>query len=242
MKAFEFYTLKEQTLVDSPVMEAKDVPVPWKKEAVEVQKQNPQRRSRTDICSGIMQQNQFGWIVSSWADMKVSLNHGDNSVFVTVPSKDRDPEELLGGPPINVFPPDTFSAFAKTIKGTYPSLLKINTPWRFRCPEGWGLMYCPLLYHNQNEFYSATGILDPTFINELNALLFIHTEKEEIIIRQGTPLFQVVPVPLDQPKSIVREVTEKEQKWHEMMEYMFLTRFRLTKKKVKENYKRFFRR
>lgn len=242
MKGFEFYTLKEQTLIDSPVMPIKEVLVPWKREAVDVQKKQEGRKSRTDICSGIIKQNQLGWIVSCWADMKVSLNREDNSIFVTVPSKEKDPFELLDGPPINVFPPLSFSGFARTLKGTYPSLLKINTPWRFRCPDGWGLMYCPLLYHNQVEFYSATGVLDPTFINELNALLFLHTDKEELTIRQGTPLFQIVPVPLNQPKSIVREASEKEKKWHKMVEYMVLTRFKLSKKKVKENYDKFFSR
>lgn len=239
---YEFFSFNEAMLHDLPVTPISEYRPPWSREAVlseKVSKTRPDRRNgRTDICSGISTQNKIGWIVRSWTDMKITLDWSEAKIYVDFPAA--NPEEDNGFVPVQFFPPYLFTDFVKTPEGTFPTLLKINTPWRFKCPEGWGLMHSPLHFHNQTDYYSSTGILDPKHVNELNPVMFINTKKDSFIIKHGDPLFQITPIPLTQINSECRMATEAERKWGNMNYHIFRTRFRPAKKTFHKMYDYYF--
>jgi len=227
---YEFFPRNKEVLYDSLVTPISETIIPWRKGAVHSDKESKNLdriNGRTDICSGISLQNKIGWLVRSWTDMEIQLDHNTGLINVHFPSKEM---ENMGFNPVGFFPSHLFTNFVKVPDGTFPTLLKINTPWRFKCPKGWGIMHSPLHYHNQTDYYSSTGILDPRHINELNPVMFINTKKDKFLIRHGDPLFQITPICLTQPDYVCRPMSEKESGWEYMVNHVFRTRFRPAKK------------
>jgi hypothetical protein len=237
---YEFYTINKETLYDNMIEPMSSLRLPWRDNIVSAVKNDKDRpiKSRSDICSGISLVVNHGWVVKSWTDMVVRLNHDTGEFHVQFPNP--NPDRILNAPPIGTFPPFLFTKHAKTLDGTFPTLLKINSPWRFKCPKGWGILYSPLQYHNQENFYSATGMLDPRHINELHPILFIHSKKDEFMIKQGQPLFQLIPVPLRNFDYLLRDATPKEHEWESMVAHILQTRYTAAKKSFSDMYSRFF--
>lgn len=191
----------------------------------------------THLCSGIRSLLKTGWVVSNFADVTIDIT-GKDDIYVEWPKHYLNTEK----DEISFFNPDQFTDYIPTLNGTHKVLLKLDTPWRFKCPDGWGLLFNPLQYHGDQSYYSSTGLLDPQVNNQINPIMFIHPREGEdkIFIPANTPLVHLLPVPLHYDQASYRKPSDKEMKWEKVRKKFRDTRFLPHPKKVKEIYRRFF--
>lgn len=237
---YEFWTISKKALWDDdPIVPIKDIKISWKKDAVKNYKEN-KTSGRLDICSGISNQTQLGWVMKSWCDFMITLDHHKGTIQVGMPAK--NPNDVMPEmeAPLGFFEKEIFTDVVETVQGTFPILMKIHTPWRFSCPEGWGLMMAPLQYHAHKEFFSATGILEPENISEIHVILHIRTDKKEFKISKGQPLCHLIPVPLENFSYTCREATDVEKEYNEAVGYLFQTYKRVPKPALKKLHAKFF--
>jgi len=52
----------------------------------------------------------------------------------------------------------------------------------------------PVAYNNEDRFEAATGFLDPSYMHVLNVQLYWKKLNDEILIKAGTPLCQILPI------------------------------------------------
>ena len=60
-------------------------------------------------------------------------------------------------------------------------------------PPGWSVIKIPLMYHHNPDWYFAWGILDSDQYHDVNPQLIYVSDKRELLIKQGEPLFYFYP-------------------------------------------------
>lgn len=204
-----------------PIYSAKQIPMPWIKESQEwaVPRQEEYTKGRihgmAHRCSGIMTFINKGWVLPAWHDFVITTNGDGHSIKTELPSS--APKNAMGVATVGGFHPSYFGDLpsaplpARTLK----TILKIHTPWSFNITPGWGLIMLPLEYIKEHRFTSTTGILNPSISNGLNAVLYWHVLNGSTLIKAGTPLCRLLPIPIDDRWThTVREETNEEAKYH----------------------------
>jgi len=226
----EFYSIVPGVKEAYPITPVSSVKLPWfakAKEAFHIRKTNYMlgagQHSGTHMCSGIVDMMRTGWVIPAWHDLVITTNGDGESFSWNTPTKQLT-NMLDGVEPIADFNKGFFADYIDLPPKTLKSVIKWHTPWRFNVPKGWGLIYLPLPYINESRFTSAIGILDPASSNELHAILFWHELNGQTFIKAGTPLFQVIPVRLDNPLEFeLRDMNAKDDMWRRMMSIKGLT-------------------
>lgn len=164
------------------------------------------------LCSGIRELLDIAYVIPAWHDLIIKTN-GDLEFFEWKTPK-TNATLLKEYEAIEYFGKEMFGDHTNLPPQTLKTILKFPTPWRVKLPKGYGLLYMPLHYADENRFTSLTGVLEPEVNNALNAVLFWHEVNDEILVKAGTPLFAVVPVKIDEKMEvIIREANEKELKY-----------------------------
>lgn len=226
----EFYSVTEGIKDAYPIVPTSSIKVPWfasAKEAFHKRRTDytlgAGQHSGTHMCSGIIDLMRTGWVVPAWHDLVITTN-GDGDSFSWNTPTTKLADMLHGVEPIGDFSKEYFADYVDMPPQTIKTVIKWHTPWRFNVPKGWGLLYLPLPYINENRFTSAIGIVDPASANELHAILFWHVLKGQTLIKAGTPLFQIIPVRLDNPLDYeVRDMNARDDLWRRMMNIKGLT-------------------
>lgn len=146
-------------------------------------------------CPGIRKIVSVGWVVTAPAD------------FIIKPTPDGyrfdwlEPWQFGTGAPtlrgtsyISDHGPDQTEVLLDDSNNMLKSIVKVQTPWRVETSDDIVLLQIPVTYANEHRFYSATGILDPKYAYNVNVQLFWRETKEEILVRAGTPLCQLIPI------------------------------------------------
>jgi len=145
-------------------------------------------------CPGIRKIISTGWIVPAPADFVIQTNGDGVSMEWAEPyrfskvSPGRDSyvsshtrsqvEPLLDDP-------DT----------TLKTVVKLETPWRIEASDDVVLLFMPVTYNNEHRFQAAHGILDTKYGHVLNIQLFWKDMNAKTLVKAGTPLVQIIPVP-----------------------------------------------
>ena len=159
----------------------------------------------TGVCSGIQEIMDTGFVVRAPNDFKIITN-GDGFTF-------RWETPSNTNPPIKFFASYMFGDYAPMPPQTLKTLIKINLPWRVKMLKGWRLLVLPINYGEQQPFTAAIGILDTSVSGELNAILYWHTLNEEVLVKAGTPLYQIIPIKDNEYFDyVVRSPTDQELK------------------------------
>lgn len=186
-----------------------------------MQDYNRPQHGATHKCSGITKLHQQGWILTTWHDLYIETN-GDGEGFGWKLPSGINPQ-TVPTQPIGMFVPEFYGAYpsVKFAAPTLKTIIKIHLPWTFRITRGWGLLMLPLTYTGETRFTSAIGIINPRISRDLNPILYWHVLKGQTVLKAGTPLCQVIPIPLDSPFiTTIREMTPEEtrlDKFREMI-------------------------
>lgn len=243
---YEFYTFQEGLDQFAPVIPMSDLKIPWLSQSVAVYEKSSRNEnlgmkppSATHRCAGIRDLLNTGWVLTAPADFIIKT-FGDGRNFEWK-SRVSGHDMNLRGDYINWFDYDLHSYFMELPDNMLRSVIKVSTPWNFKCPDGWGLMMVPLNYMNETRFEAAAGIIDPKKSNELNAVLYWKVLDGETRIKAGTPLCQFIPVKLDGFKHTVREATALEKKWYHYKNVLENTWFANTAKMRPKLFDHFFK-
>jgi hypothetical protein len=224
---WRFWTTWPGLSVTYPIIPTDQIPVPWLGSSRQYlqslnQKLNHPTTNAAHLCSGITASLTQGWTVTSWCDFIITTN-GDSTSFEW-----RLPQRIgskYPSPIIEHFDSQLWGDHANLPPNTLKTLIKYNTPWCFWAPPGWGLLVAPLQYHNESRFTNALGIIDPARGNQLNALLLWHEPNKQTLVRAGTPLFQMYPVPLARPQAQIQEANSNEMDFHITRDFLFSNTF-----------------
>ena len=89
-------------------------------------------------------------------------------------------------------------------------ILKINTTWGVQTPPGYSLLYMHPLGRFDLPFYSFHGLVDSdVFYKNMNMPIVLKRGFEGVI-KQGTPISQLIPIKRDRWKSEQKKFNEKE--------------------------------
>lgn len=246
----DFYTLAEGLELAYPIYPAKNLKMDWIKQAQKTFQDSRKdlgqvRHSSSHMCSGIRQLVQNAFVLTTWHDINIITN-GDGHTFKWfTPSTNNEtvfyPHKKENIKAVEYFAPSTYGDFAPLPKDTLKTIIKIPTPWRVHMPTGWGLMYLPLHYYDEQRFTSSVGVLDPSISNELNGILFWHELNSDVLIKAGTPLCYLVPVKLNENLNhVVRVANQKDFLWEKIRKTIFYSVWVNGAKKIKETHIKFW--
>jgi len=72
-------------------------------------------------------------------------------------------------------------------------VFKLQLPLTVNTPDGYNMRQIPLHYEFNPDWHIAYGVYKADVIPEVNLQLFFTSEKEEVLIKQGTPLCILAP-------------------------------------------------
>jgi len=234
---FEFFCVNKNTFEISPIIRTKSLKMNW----IDASRKDfggDITKNAMHMCSGIRGIAGAGWVVTTWADSIIRTNDDGGSISWQMPTE--GVVDIVNTAPHVAFPTLDLGGAMPLLEGTLGTLIKVSTPWCFKAPKGWGLLFLPLQYHGETRFYSSIGVLDPRLSNEINPILFWHSKNSDEFVKAGTPLCQLVPFKLDEFDSDFRMATEKEIEWRKKVRYLRITQFKPNLLFLSNLYEKFF--
>jgi hypothetical protein len=201
---FKFYSRIPGVLDSFPIVPSKTIRPSWVRSVVDAYKKQTEdvsnygNRQLTSIakCPGIIDLAKQGWIVRSWFDFIIRTDGPSNIAWkvpptfppsVLVDDFTTDPIRFMSltDPELKIpLPPQTCHA-----------IVKIATPWIVDIPKGWNLLMLPISYPDDTRFQCSTGILRPGLHVEVQPQVFWNVTQGEELVKAGTPLCQLIPIP-----------------------------------------------
>ena len=151
-------------------------------------------------CPGIRSFMNTGYIVTLPFDVVVET-YGDGVKFNAEHFAPTSEHVTLG---VNGFAKESFHDYVNVPQNSLKTVLKIDTGWRV-VPDSKFVFLCgPMHYSGESRFTTVTGILDPYISSELNIAMYWHVLQGREILKAGTPILQLIPIPRDllQPEPI----------------------------------------
>ena len=152
-------------------------------------------------CPGIRNYMNTGYILPSPFDFVVKTN-GDGESFEANTLAPRN----ISYEPVHIgvfhFTKELYHNYNPVLPGSLKTVLKIATGWHVVPSKDYVFMLAPVMYSNETRFAAAFGIFDPYVTSSLNVNMFWFTLNGKVVIKAGTPLMQIIPIPRDfiQPK------------------------------------------
>lgn len=143
-------------------------------------------------CPSFIKLYQEGYVLVAPCDIRISYDAVDDIwtwrtpivLFNTELSNNPETITLHTRPQMTEYLPST----AKT-----RLVFKLNLPIFAQVPLGYNIRVLPVPFAYNNDFVASPGILKPSNSPQINILLEYISQKDEILIKQGTPLAVHVP-------------------------------------------------
>ena len=221
-----------------PIVESKELKLNWPNKLRQDLKNRVKKDTELDMyynhvsrCPGIFDLFKYGYVVSLHKDIIIKPKGKEfDYVLPTKPHRDRtfaiswQSGNLIAKPP-----------WAANF------IIKIETGWNVIAPKGIKFIMLPIAYPDSFEFTSTIGILDPSIATDINFQMFWN-EKEDTIIKAGTPLGQLIPLSDKTFKMIQRNMNEKDLYWISKLKSAYNTGFwnYTIRKKVVDMYNKYW--
>ena len=92
------------------------------------------------------------------------------------------------------------------------AVFKAICPWRLITPPGYSVWQLPMFYELNQDFTVLPGVIRSDGWSHINQQVLLHTDKEELFIKRGTPLAQYIPFKRSSFDLEVRDATEEDKK------------------------------
>lgn len=218
-KKIEFHTHVNGLEKMCPIVPASEEKIPnWVRLAAQEHNRQAQdlqnmtgRVQNVNRCPGIRHLLQRGYVVRAWIDFLVKTNGDGESMTWNTP--DANLESLIGFPPMVFHTKEAFSDyFERWPEDVNRTLLKLHFPWQFSLPKGYVFLMLPWSYGDDQRFEACSGILDPDHNCEINIQLYWRVLNGAELVKKGTPLAHLIPVPKDEVfETNIRVSTEEEK-------------------------------
>jgi hypothetical protein len=237
MKKIEFFSSVPGLVETFPIVAAKHCLPDW----IAYAKADYNKKEKHDLhimrCPGIVEVLASGYIIKAWHDFNLTCT--EDNITVHIPN--RAIHDLLGRETIQIQSHHSIAKFFPERPWSQRSILKINTPWQVFAPKGVKFMMIPLPYNEQMLFESCIGILDPALSTELNIQGYWNSGIGTQTIKAGTPLVQLVPLTDKTYDFVVRDMTERDEKWIKISSYLNMFSFSFNRGKMREAYNSFIK-
>jgi hypothetical protein len=186
-----FYSLEPGVLELFPITPSSMIKRPFMK--AEQQGDTPDTLSSKN-CPGIRKIISSGWVVPAPADFVIQTN-GDGASFAwTEPYRFSKISKGMDSY-VNSHTRSQVEPLLDDPNNTLKTAIKLETPWRVETSDDVVLLQLPITYNNEDRFTAATGVLDGRYGHTINVQLFWNKMNEETLVRAGTPLCQIIPIP-----------------------------------------------
>tara|TARA_X000000368_G_C22983714_1_gene691120 strand:+ start:225 stop:974 length:750 start_codon:yes stop_codon:yes gene_type:complete len=225
-----------------PIVESKELKLNWPNKLRQDLKNRVKKDTELDMyynhvsrCPGIFDLFKYGYVVSLHKDIMIRPR-GHGFEWETVKQ-----EHLPNHFSIQVQDKDTGTNLIPKPPWASDFIIKINTGWHVVVPKGLKFIMLPIAYPDSFEFTSTIGILDPSIATDINFQMFWN-EKEDTIIKAGTPLGQLIPLSDKTFKMIQRNMNKKDLYWISKLKSAYNTGFwnYTIRKKVVDMYNKYW--
>lgn len=217
----EFYSLIPEVARIAPIQNARnfrpEILINATKEHAE-RKKCPhfgmEKVGTTAKCPGIYNYARHGWVLTTWQDIVIeTFGDGTSYQWTTPIDQTALDNGAFIGPTVTSHGKDQYANYVGGIPNALQEIIKINTPWRCKVPEGYYLMEGPVPYANEHRFTTAVGFLDNSLgPAPINVQLFWHVTNGKTLIKAGTPIAHYLLVPKNSPELVVRGVSAQDIK------------------------------
>lgn len=247
----EFYNVCDGLENISPPIRAKDEPNPkWvsqhaaeTRKWLEEKKVPDSHRFSIEKCPGIRGIMDLGFHLKTWQDISLFLNP-DGSFKFHLPNQLSffSPEAKVFEPEVQSHSGDQFPSFCHSRQDTFPTIIKIVTPWRAKMTPGWAFVLLPIYYSDNPWFSAVPGIWNPQYGRHLNINLQIHKKAgESVFFPAGTSIVKMVPIKLDQKFDFsVRKISPEELNAEKFAVPLIRRNFVPSRKKQREDVEKIY--
>ena len=188
-------------------------------------------------CPGIFELLDTGYIIPMPWDLKIRTSFNNPEGFEWEVAS-RNIVDTFGGTIASAH--DIVGRHLPTRNGSFPLILKIDTPWTIAATPGLKFLVIPIPYPDSYEFESMHGILDPSKGTHLNLQIRWNVLDGEFMIKAGTPMLQIIPITDRDCDLIVRDANQYDKRWLEKRKFFHSHSFIANKPLLKKVYNNFF--
>ena len=172
---------------ENPMPAIKKMPEWWKKTLVKTSYGFSEPVPTLKRCGPMMDSIGSGYLLTLWCDLEVKRK--DNKVIIKAYSDGVELEE----PPIIAWNNAQVGSFEKPY-GFTGDIYKYHHEWIIKTPKRWSTLFMHPLGYNDLPIRSITGIVNTGMLNTPINCPFMIKDDFEGIIKQGTPISQIIPV------------------------------------------------
>ena len=160
-------------------------------------------------CLGIRAMFNTGWVIPTWQDIIIDKEADSDVWSWKTPIAQESLNSKLNSY-VNSHDPNSFRKCPHLSKKT--PIVKIESPWIARVPDGYSLMQVPIPYQ-EHDLFSAAGGIFPSSMGymEVNVQLLWNTSGRTLI-PAGTPLAHLVLLKNEGIEDEVRDISTLEEK------------------------------
>jgi len=199
-----------------PVIKTQDMKVDWMRHAAMDYKERASNYipgtgmlSGTNRCAGLLQLFRTGFVITAPIDFTIATNGNLESFQWTAPVN----AQFQGHDYIMSHGAGQLAKFIPFRQDTLHTILKINTRWRASCSDDVVFLQMPVPYPEHTSFTAATGIFDFYQSHEINVQLFWHKLNDTVLVKAGTPLCMLVPIPRNFNLDLIVEPATAEDRY-----------------------------
>ena len=133
------------------------------------------------ICPGLQDYIGHGYVIPAWCDIQIKIENGHPNVRYS------DPELKHA-----IHFPEQMGDFLDT-KFPVRTPVKLDNPWWTYTKKDWSIMYLPMHFHENAYFEAIPGVIDHDKGPGRTPLNIMLKTNQDFIIKQGTPLVQMIP-------------------------------------------------
>jgi hypothetical protein len=242
----EFYNVCDGLENISPPIEARREPNPkWvsqhsleTKKWLEEKKTPDSHRFSIEKCPGIRGVMDLGFHLKTWQDISIFLNN-DGSLRFHLPNQLSvfNDNAKIFEPEVQTHSQNQFPSFCSAREDTFPTIIKIVTPWRAKLSPGWVFLLLPVYYSDNPWFSAVPGIWNPEYGRHLNINLQIHKKGgESVFFPAGISIVKMVPIKQNQKFDFsVRKITKQELSAEKIVTPLVRRSFIPSRKKQRED-------
>lgn len=181
----KFYPVIKGLEVIEPVVPAEQASPSWIK-GLKI----PDGHTTIQSCPGIQDYLGTGYVVKLWQDLEFVFDPARG--FGTLPFNQLTTFDNRQGVEIQTHPVEQFQGLT-FFERQLPLAVKLRCPWYVETPPGVDMLMLPLTYDNQ-PFKVAPGILKTSMYHMILAQLIFNYFEGPLLLKKGTPLFQLIPL------------------------------------------------
>lgn len=215
-----FVNLLAGVEVAHPIVSAKEMrpewltkaALAWKDQVKNADPHAPHAGGSVIRCPGLIDFFKRGYVVPCPFDFTITtFKDNDNGFAWDCSLGNKIGHDFIQEPPISGHPEQQLAAFMPWREDTLKSVIKVQTFWRYQATDDVIFLILPYYYADHNHFTSVQGIFDPQQTSSINVqLMWHHKGDTTTLIKAGTPLCQLIPMPREYAIDLSIEIPNEE--------------------------------